>query len=204
MCPGEKVQWSLEGEAWWTWGVMLSRSSLGILALILPGPALQGGEWLLLLGLRWLRGLSRRAGWDGHLGSAMQGCVVSSPAAVLQGSALMHFYLLEEARAVEPAPSLGARSAAGARWSSRTSTRFMAGQETVSLQGASWPSAGRRGLGRGTCRSGGCLEARETGQLAAEGLSSSSLSTAVHAEEQTVKGEETRLGAFLGAGGVGG
>lgn len=35
-------------------------------------------------------------------------------------------------------------------------------------------------------------------------LFSSSLSTAVHAEEQTVIGEETGLGAFLGAGGVGG
>lgn len=40
------------------------------------------------------------------------------------------------------------------------------------------------------------MEAGGTGQLAAEGLSSSSPSTAVHAKEQTVKGEETGLRAF--------
>jgi len=105
----------------------------------------------------------------------------------------MHFYLLEEARATEPAPSLGARSVVGAHWSTRTGPASgLVGQRCHcrELGGHLWDGGG----------SGEAL----TDQLAAEGLSSSSLSTAVHAEEQTVKGEETRLWAFLGAGGVGG
>ena len=59
-------------EAWWTWGGMLSHRSPSILAPILMDPAPQGGEWLLLLGLQWPRGLSCRAGWDGHLGPIIQ------------------------------------------------------------------------------------------------------------------------------------
>lgn len=47
---------------------------------------------------------------NGSASGAAQGPVVSSSGAVLQGLALAHFYLLEEARAVEPALSLGAHS----------------------------------------------------------------------------------------------
>ena len=198
-------------EAWWTWGGMLSHRSPGILAPILTGPAPQGGEWLLLLGLQWPRGLSCRPGWDGHLGPIIQeplhGQSGPGPCCELSCCCLAGVgtnYLLEEARATDPAPSLGARSAAGAWWSSRTAPASGLARAAASLQGASWSSPGWRGFESGARRPGGCAEAGGTGQPVAEGLSSSSPSTAVHAEEQTVKGGKTRLGAFLGAGGVGG
>lgn len=205
---GGRVLWSLEGK----------HGGHGVGCLATASPA----SWLPSSWVQPLEAVSGCCGFGGHEGSparlggmgtlalpcrncstgrAAQGHVVSSPAAVLQGSALTHFYLLEEARAAEPAPSLGACSAAGARWSSRTAPALgLVGQQHHCRELCGHL---RDGVGSGEALAG-CAETGGTGQLAAEGLSSSSPSTAVHAKEQTVKGEETGLGAFLGAGGVGG
>lgn len=109
---------------------------------------------------------------NGSVGRTAQGPVVSSSAAVLQGLALAHFYLLEEARAMEPALSLGAHSSGTLLEQEDRTSLALVGQ-------------------RHHCRELHAISGMEEPQ---KRLFSSSLSTAVHAEEQTVIREETGSG----------
>lgn len=107
-------------EAWWS-----------TLAPIVPGPAPRGAE--RLLGFEWARRILP-SGWEGrHLSPTAQGLLggkaapdrgTSSPSSLLQGSALMHFYLLEEARP----PGCGT---SGARRSTRTAPAGLLGQRRL-------------------------------------------------------------------------
>lgn len=93
----------------------------------------------------------------------------------------MHFYLREEVRAAEPV--VPCRQLSSLFWAEAGLGQVLASQVAAQTEGHS----------RDYLCPAGC-----------EGLPSSSLYPVVHAEEQTVKGEESGLGAFLGAGGVGG
>lgn len=101
--------WSLEGQC----GEMLTNCSSGNLAPILLSPALQDSKWLLLR-LLGVHGLSRSGMNTFPPCRNCPGLCCELLCFVLQGSALMHFYLLEEARATEPALSLGAGWSSGA------------------------------------------------------------------------------------------
>lgn len=127
MCPGGKVLWSLEHGGHGV-GCLATAPTASWLptSRVQPCKAVSSsccwafgsheGSPGRLGGMGTLALLCRNR----SMGRTTQGCIVSSPAAVLQGSALMHFYLLEEAKAAEPAPSLGAHSMVGTCWSSRT------------------------------------------------------------------------------------
>ncbi|KAL2299538.1 hypothetical protein Nmel_014201 [Mimus melanotis] len=126
-------------------------------------------------GLGWAPGFSR---WAGRVGisipprrerGAAQDRGVSSPACLLQGSALMHFYLLEEARPRRQ------RHGAAARWSTRTAPAGLLGQPRH-------------------CGSSVATSATERARELCWPGHGGSPSTAVCAEEQAVKGRRPGLG----------
>lgn len=130
---------------------------------------------------------------------------------MFQGSALTQFYLLEDV-------SHGASAAPG----TLQCIRSLLEQHDRALDSVGQQCCcrelqqplGWRRLGRETLHEARSLamlqrwprrRAGGTGQRSAEGLPrAGGMPAAVHAEEQTVKGGETWLGAFLGTGGVGG